>query len=459
MKKQTFTHYDNNSEAQGIELIIPQKSKFTYRSSTLLLVAFATCFYSRIFTTYGLPQVINFLHFITVPLACVIAIFQTRTKERRQIAVSQKFIIGLFILFAINLASALLNKAGFINVVLEFLLLAEPLILLLAVTCLSLTQKNILRFRKWITIFAVSNLILALFQRYVLNIQQTRLLSGWDLIQGVFYFSGSGHVVSSSVSLNFAIYYFASAKSHALWIRALFLLGTLLQIKESDTKQVFLVAFIAIILLVLMKVNDIFKVLQYITIFIVSAAALYWAANNIYENTEILYWASNIDLVQQGLELKYSVFSFVHSFYHSSLNWVFGLGPGHTVGRLGGWMIRDYYTLLEPLGVTQSPVAEYIWRVGGENSLGDKSSMWSPFWGWAGIWGDLGIAGLASYIYIWYLAWKSFCLDDVSKFTALNIFVHGAIFTQMEEPGYMMFVCILIGLRWQEHRVGLVKTK
>jgi hypothetical protein len=441
------------------ELAIPQKAKFNYRSSTLILIAFATCFYARILSTFGAPQIINFLHFVTIPAASILAILQTRTKERKQIEISQAFLVGLVSLFTINLASALLNKGGFINVILEFLLLAEPLILLLGITCLPLTPNSIARFRKWLVIFALSNLLLAHFQRYVLNIQNTRALSGWDLIQGVFYFTGGGHVVSASVSLTFGFFYFATAKTKALWIRSLVLFATIWQVVVSDTKQVFLIFFLTVLLLILTKVSDIVKIIQYISIFLVAAAALYWAALNVYETTELVYWVSNLDLVQNGLELKFSVFSYILSYYHSWVNWLLGLGPGHTVGRLGGWMIRDYYSLLSPLGVSATPLANNLWQIVWANPLGDKSSMWSPFFGWAGIWGDLGLLGLASYIFILVLVWLYFCKDDISKFILLSIVVQGAIFTQMEEPGYMLFVCSLIGLRWHEHRAGIAKVK
>jgi hypothetical protein len=35
----------------------------------------------------------------------------------------------------------------------------------------------------------------------------------------------------------------------------------------------------------------------------------------------------------------------------------------------------------------------------------------------------------------------------------LSIGVIGFIFTQMEEPGYMISMAILIGLKWQEKRL------
>ena len=77
--------------------------------------------------------------------------------------------------------------------------------------------------------------------------------------------------------------------------------------------------------------------------------------------------------------------------------------------------------------------------------------MFSPLFGWAGIWGDVGWLGLISFLYIWWVVWYRLCFDDVSKFIALTPLVFGLIFTQMEEPGYMLYVASIIGLRWQEY--------
>ncbi|MBD1844704.1 hypothetical protein H6F89_15130 [Cyanobacteria bacterium FACHB-63] len=68
------------------------------------------------------------------------------------------------------------------------------------------------------------------------------------------------------------------------------------------------------------------------------------------------------------------------------------------------------------------------------------------------IWGDLGILGLAACGYLCWLSWRYLCLDDVSKWQMLTVFVHGLIFTQIQEPGYMLFITALIGLGWQEAR-------
>jgi hypothetical protein len=83
--------------------------------------------------------------------------------------------------------------------------------------------------------------------------------------------------------------------------------------------------------------------------------------------------------------------------------------------------------------------------------LTSGSSLFSPIFGWAGIWGDIGFLGLGSYLYLAYLTWQYFGLNDILKLTILSVFVVGCIFTQMEEPGYMIFITFMLGLSWQEH--------
>ena len=423
------------------------------KSSTLLLLAFATAFFPRVLTSAGAPSMINFVHFATIPLACGLAIANTRTRDQKQIAASKAFLVGLITLFTIVVASALLNKAGLGNLFLEFLLLSEPLMLLLAITSSAMSTKSVERFRLWVIFFASINLWFALVQKYILHYDRLRPIAGQDLIQGVFYFSGGGHVVSASISMTFGVYYFVTAKARPLWIRGVVLLAAIMQVIASDTKQVFLAFFMSVVVLLSLKIRKLEKILQYLAIFGLAIGALYGAVQSgIYENGELVYWLTNPDKMTNGLELKFSVFSIVPPYYHSSLNWLLGLGPGHTVGRLGGWMLRDYSSLLKPFDTTISPVSQAVWDVVSSNSEGDKSSLFSPFFGWAGIWGDLGISGLGAYGSILFLVWRHFCLDDLSKFILITVLAFGTIFTQLEEPGYMLFVVSLIGIRWQEHQ-------
>jgi hypothetical protein len=137
------------------------------------------------------------------------------------------------------------------------------------------------------------------------------------------------------------------------------------------------------------------------------------------------------------------------TFYKSALNWLIGLGPGHTVGRLGGWMVWEYKSLLAPLGLTTSKASVAVWSATNASWLGNKSSWFSPLFGWAGIWGDLGFAGLGTYLYLWWTVWKKACIGDLSKFFTLTILVYGFIMTQIEEPGYMLYMTGIIALCWQ----------
>jgi len=86
-----------------------------------------------------------------------------------------------------------------------------------------------------------------------------------------------------------------------------------------------------------------------------------------------------------GLQFKYSILSII-SYYDSPLNWLFGLGPGHTIGRLG-WLIPDYIKYLQPLGVT-STSCRGIFLLWTTTHLPIKtgSSMFALTFSWAGVW-------------------------------------------------------------------------
>ncbi|MDY7023576.1 MAG: hypothetical protein SWJ54_19865, partial [Cyanobacteriota bacterium] len=192
---------------------------------------------------------------------------------------------------------------------------------------------------------------------------------------------------------------------------------------------------------------------KYIAGGVVFAYVFFWAVENFEALRGFKTWMRPEIYGPEGEAtlLKTATFRIVPTFYDSVLHPWLGLGPGHTVGRLGGWMLGQYDSLLRPLGSTRHIASIEVWRAVGASWLGDQSSMFSPLFGWAGIWGDLGWLGLISFLYIWWVVWRRLCFDDVSKFLALTPMVFGLIFTQMEEPGYMLYVGSIIALRWQEH--------
>jgi hypothetical protein len=441
-----------------MEIINPNQTqgKLSFTSSDLVLLAFATAFFPRVLMMLKVPSFVNFLHFATVPLVCLIILTKVRTKDKQQIAVSKNILIGLSILLTIGFASALLNGAGIINVILHFILLAEPFILILAIISIPMSPKRVERFRAWVLGFGFANLLFALTQKFVLKWDTCGCSpGGWaegDAIKGVFINQGSGHVVGASVSVSLSTYYFVTATNRPIWLRSLVVFASLLHLVAADAKQVIVTLVAGFAILSLSKMQDISKLIIYVTGTLIFCLAFAWGMQNIEALSAFNGWVRPEIYGPDGdaTKLKFVSIRIITEHFHSPLNWLLGLGPGHTVDRLGGWMLRDYSDLLSPLGATQSDTSLAVWRATAASWLGDQSSMFSPFWGWVAIWGDIGFLGLATFLYLCSVAWR-FC-DDLPKFLMLSVLIHGFIFTQMQEPGYMLFIACLVGLRWQELR-------
>lgn len=445
-------------------LYIKKNKQYLLKSSTLLIIAFATVFFPRLLNSAGAPPVINFAHFATVPFASIIAVFQTRTKNSKQISISRALMSGLIILLGVMTASALLNSAGAINIILGFFLLAEPYMFLLGIICIPMTEASFKRFRKYIAVFSCFHIFLALTQKVLLDvgIMRTTIMEiPEDNIQGVFYLSGSGHVVGSSVSISFGLYYLLASKSSPLWLRLLIFFASFMQLLFADAKQVLLVCLVSWLILIVLSVKDIRKTIQYIVFATVIGFILVWCVQNLELFHGFKTWIRPEIYGPDGEAtlLKTASIRIIVSYFQSPLNWLLGLGPGHTVGRLGGWMLPGYANLLNPLGATIHPVSQQAWDAVESSWLGGASSMFSPFFGWAGIWGNIGFLGVAAYLYLASIVWRRLCYDKFSKFLVLNVFVHGLIFSQMEEPGYMLFVAALIALQWQERRLNKLSVR
>jgi hypothetical protein len=283
-----------------------------------------------------------------------------------------------------------------------------------------------------------------------------------DNIQGVFYRSGSGHVVGASVSCTFAVYYFVTAKTKPLWLRSLVLVAGFLNIQLADAKQVLLIFIVAFIILALINLKNIGKALLCLIGIIIFITLFIWAVQNIPELGAFATWARPEIYGPDGeaTKVKFLGINTIISYFRSPVNWLLGLGPGHTISRMGGWMLRDYSSLLSPLGATRVPlyetvpVSDIVWKDLASSWLAEGSSFFAPFWGWAGIWGDFGFLGLGAYIYLWSIVWRRLCRNDLPKFFVLTVFVCGLIFTQMEEPAYMLYIASIIGLNWQEYQTN-----
>ncbi|MEM9979643.1 MAG: hypothetical protein AAF808_18615, partial [Cyanobacteria bacterium P01_D01_bin.2] len=371
--------------------------------SSLILLSFAVAFFPRIVQAVGIPAVINFAHFIILPAACSLVILTSRRQDWRQLMIVKSILVGLLVLFAIATASALLNNAGLINVFLGLMIISEPFILLAAIVAIPFTLDALTHLKKWVLGFGMGHLILALGQKVGLatGLLPHERMTIEDNVQGVFYLSSGGHVVGASASLAFGLYYYFSAKAVPLWVRCSVLVAVIAQILFADAKQVILVALVSWVLLILSKITDLKVAFQYIIAAVLVGYAFYWCIYNVEVFSPYQTWIRPHIYGPDGdaTLLKTGPLHIIPSFYTSVLNWPLGLGPGHTIGRIGGWMIKDYWNIVGPLGATIHPASEAVWETWRGHYL--DSSFFAPLWGWAGIWGDLGFLGLASYISLW----------------------------------------------------------
>jgi hypothetical protein len=436
-----------------------------YQGSTLVIAAFSTAFYSRIVCSITrLPSVLNHLHFAIVPLTTAIILTTARPKDPKQISIVWMLLSGLLILFGVMTASALINNAGIINVIFDFLILGGPFMLLMAIICLPMSTTSFQRFRKWIVDSSYINMALAFIQWPLLKFNKISAggLDATDGMSGVFFVSGAGNYISTTVSIYFGLYCLMFATAVPSWIRWGILLSAGFQLQLSDSKQVLFALLLGWGLLILLTMKDLGKTLTYAISIIIFTIVFYWCVQNLgtfisfknYLDKDGLYGPNG-----EATRIKFIAFHIIPTFYQSPLNWLLGLGPGHTAGRLGGWLLKENWAILGPLGATIHPASQALLGAYYGSWLALESTIFCPLFGWAGIWGDLGFAGLGAYLLLGFIVWRYVCVDNFGRFLLLSVAAFGLIFTQMEEPGYMFYTATLIGLRWHEKYAQSLKFK
>ena len=427
-------------------------------NTTLIIIAFSVVFYSRIFCSIThAPSILNLTHFAIVPFVLGVVLFTNRSKDHKQIAIAYSFIFGLFMFLVAVLASALWNNTGLINAIVSFMMLAEPFMFLLSIICIPMSAKSVTRIKKWLIGSVVINFILAAVQKPLIDAGQLYAngFDGTDGCGGVFFVSGAGNYVSASVSVAFALYFFTNEKTFPLWSRIAAILAAFWHVLFSDSKQLLLAYLIAWLLLVLVNSNDFGKTIKLLSAMAIFGYGFLWCVQNLEVFAAFTAWARP-ELYGSDGQAWYAKFYSVRailSHYQSPLDWLLGLGPGHTVSRLGVWFLRDYWLILGPLGATTSSIGQEATEFINSFWLCYSSTLFSPVFGWAGIWGDLGLLGIVAYLFLGYLAWKHFSLDDSLKVSLLAVLVMGFIFTQMEEPGFMLSIALILVLPWQERRL------
>ena len=410
------------------------------RSAFLALIILLNGLTARVFTELGAPGVVKFLHFGLAIVFLMAVLPFIRVKSVQQI------LFGLLLLLWVIIFSALINGAGILNIFLEFLMLAEPIMLLLLMVAGPMSIPDIRRFQLVILITMFVHAVLCYYQ-YVIEGYMDE-----DLVKGLFFQQGAGHHVAGAIGLTTAVYYYFHFPFSSVIFRffTVFVLSGVAVV--TDSKQVVGVFILSLGMLLLLKLQSFKQFAQSVALLVGGVVVFFIVGLTLLPG---LLFLGELDRVQEGLGIKFGVFPLVAAYYDSFLNWFFGVGPGHTVGRLAK-ILPEYIDMLQPFGATISPVTQAVWDLQESSWVSQVysgeaggSSMWSPFLSWAGIWGDLGLFGVGVYLSMWILIFRHFCLDDLSRFFVFNVLVFGAVYGWLEEPGYMLMVVALIGLNWQ----------
>lgn len=441
--------------------LLPRKSILNIKHSTLIIWGFATIFFPRLLTdTLGFPSPLNFAHFVIIPAIVGVIILQARIQSRKQVAIAAELSIGLGILFTVMVTSATLNQVGLVNIFISYMLLAEPYIFLLAFVLVPLDNEELDTFRNTIMIFGLINFLMAVAQSILIPAGILPKPVGGTLednITGVFGGGGgsAGNYISCTITTYFGLYFALTYKRAPMWLKAVAIFAGYYQNVISDSKQVLMALAGGLVLLIFTKFDQAKKLVLYAVSAVVAIYAFYWAIYNI-DFSFFLSFKNWLDrdglfgLDGEATITKLAAFRVIPTYYDNPLDWLFGLGPGHGVSRLGGWILRDYANLLMPLGATLHPASEELVSYSRDSWLVSESTVYFPLFTWAGIWSDVGVVGLGSYLFLVYLTWRRFCADDFCKYLMLSTAFFGLIITQMEEPGQVLTVAVLLGLRWQE---------
>ena len=397
---------------------------------------------SRWFVAIGfVPPVMNFLHF---PLALGAAfVAATRGTPRSPVA---RFIgVGSVALLFLSFISWAFNGGEFLQPLLNWLVFLEPFLIVYALVRMpcSLSQDKFL----WKLLLTIS------FVQFPLALWQAITLGLDDFVQGTFVDMGNGaHVVGAVTLIGILVCAAKGLSATALKRRLTWLLGGVLLFIVpvlADAKQV-IVAFLPALMLIM----SIFMQLRW-TRFVIAFSIFASGVLGILSYYQPLQVLTNWPLISSGILGKVEASAIVVSKISDNPGgWLFGLGPANSVSRVALMGMEDYIKPNSPvsiLGLSAAPTTHEIMAMTSSNWLFASSSVWSGASSWLGLVGDLGLAGLGLYLWMSWKLWQHLkgrhnWKVGVAKAVLVMAGILGAVYSWLEEPGFMLSAALVIGL-------------
>ncbi len=397
---------------------------------------------SRLLVATGyFPESVNFFHFPLVLLAALASATEARPRSPLRRALAN----GLIALLAACLLSWIVNVGQPIRPLLDWLVFAEPFMLIYAIAAMPSDPRMIK---------ALWGLALALpFAQLPLAVYQVFSLGLADYMQGLFIGMGAGAHVAGGLTLVGSLICLARAvgsvklKAGSFWLLGgviLFLVAVLM-----DAKQVIIAFFPSLLFMLLGLVR--MKWSRAVLAFPLLAAIILGAFSYYQPLQMVLDWR----LISRGVLGKAQAFAVIASrLSYSASGWFFGLGPGNTVSRVALMGLDSFVKPGSPvylLGLKPALTTIELWNLTTSSWLFSSSSVWSSVSSWLGLFGDLGLAGLGIYLWMGVSVWKGIgsraaWQARLARTVLLMCGLLGFMFSWLEEPGFMMPAALVAGL-------------
>jgi hypothetical protein len=406
-----------------------------------IAVTVLTAVGSRLLVATG--YVSSFANFVHYPLALSVALIAAVESPRR-FPIRRPLEVGLIGLLLVSLASWLVNGGEVIRPFLDWLVFAEPLLVVYAVVTMRPGRARTALLWGMAVGIPLTQLPLAVYQALALGFS--------DPVQGFFIGMGSGAHVAGAVSLVGSLVCVArglapeKVRSAVAWMATGILLFFVAII--ADAKQVVIAFLPALLILV---VGSMRLRASWLLIALPVLVGLWLLLSTFPPLQKLFDWP----LISRGALGKLDAFSLIVSRLSSGwVRWLVGLGPGNSVSRvammgLDAFVKHDSPVFLLGLGPAATTIE--LWNLTASNRLFASSSVWSFVSSWLGLLGDLGLAGFA--MFVWMLAvvwaglrrrpgWEASAARAVFVMMVLLAF----LYSWLEEPGFTMTAALVIGL-------------
>jgi hypothetical protein len=397
---------------------------------------------SRLLVATGyFPESLDFFHFPLVLLTALMSATEAKSRSSLRRALGY----GLIALLAACLLSWTVNGGQPVRPLLDWLVFAEPFLLIYAIASMPSDPRMIKALWGLALALPFVQLPLAVYQAYSLGLA--------DYVQGLFIGMGAGAHVAGGLTLVGSLICLARAvgsakvKAGSFWLLGgvvLFLVAVL-----ADAKQVIIAFFPSLLFMLLglvrMKWSRAVLALPALAGIILGAFSYYQPLQM------VLDWT----LISRGVLGKAEAFAVIASRLSSSASgWIFGLGPGNTVSRVALMGLGSFVKPGSPvylLGLKPALTTIELWNLTTSSWLFSSSSVWSSVSSWLGLLGDLGLVGFGLYLWMCLRIWQGISSKAVwqtrlARAVLLMCGLLGFMFSWLEEPGFTMPASLVAGL-------------